>query len=166
MWGVHQGLWPPLPFPQPVHRSGKPPPLHLLHPLHGDSPPSFCCLSNKLPVRQNVCWQSQLVIVADIVGGRVLGRGHDDYECADAPVGGVATDRAVWCRRHGNDHLLQILWKLCATEVTRTALGHSTVISAGGTETCGQRTHKRGENGHRHLTLSVCLVCVIAHSQL
>lgn len=158
MWPVHQRLRPPLPFPQPVHRPEEPPPFPPLHPLHGDCPPSFCCHGNKLPVWEHACGRSQLVLVAHAVRRGILGRGHDVHECADAPLGGVATYRAVWSHRHRNNHLLQTVWELGTTEVTGTALGHSAVVPAGWSETSGQRANKRGQNCHRHLILSVCIV--------
>lgn len=134
-----------------MHRPGQPPPLPPLHPLHGDSPPSFCCCGNELPAWQDACQQAQLVVVADTVGGGVLGGGPHEHECADPPLGGVATNWTVWCRRHGDDHLLQTVRKLRSTKVTGATLGRGVIVSAGRSKTGRQQTDEGGQNRHRHL---------------
>lgn len=78
-----------------MYRPGEPPSLPLLHYLHDDCPPPICCHGNKLPAQQDVSRQPQLVYVAHVDGGGVLGYSLDGYECTDSRVGGVATDRAV-----------------------------------------------------------------------
>lgn len=121
---MRQGLRPPLPLPQPLRGPGQPPPLPALHPLHGDRTPLVCRHGDKLPARQDAGGEPQPVHVALAARGGVLGGGPDEHERADAPMGGVAADRTVRGRRHGDDHLLQAVRGLGAPEVPGTALGH------------------------------------------
>lgn len=148
---VRQGLRPPLPLPQPLRRPRQPPSLPALHPLHGGGAPPVCGHGSRLPAGQDAGGRPQPVRVADAARGGVLGGGADEHERADASVGGVASERAVRGRRHGDHHLLQAVRRLVTPQVAGSALGRRAEVPAGRSATDRPQGHEGGQKCHRHL---------------
>lgn len=84
--------------------------------------------------------------MAHAARGGVLGGGSDEHERTDTPVGGMAADRTVRGRRHGDDHLLQAVRGLSAPKVPGTALGCRAEVPAGRSATGGPQRDERKQN--------------------